>query len=142
MGENRYGVDVRYFSKELKQLEKSLPNRKPDELYRYLIVLAKVIKSDIDLGHSLRGDQVWCDIENVPADRCTHMDLGRAIGKIETLQSKLAVCEKALDFYGDKGSYCCLFIPELPKDDPRTFAPVLRDDGKIATEALKEINGG
>jgi hypothetical protein len=40
--ENRYGVDISYFSKELKALEKSLPNRPHVELYNYLIKLANV----------------------------------------------------------------------------------------------------
>jgi len=38
--ENRFGLDVNYFKKELDRLIKSLPNRTPDELARYLIVLA------------------------------------------------------------------------------------------------------
>jgi hypothetical protein len=41
---NRYGVDVSYFSKELKSLIKSLPNRTPEELWRYLQVLAKIVE--------------------------------------------------------------------------------------------------
>jgi hypothetical protein len=41
---NRYGVDVPYFTKELAALSRSLPDRTPDELYRYLICLSKVAK--------------------------------------------------------------------------------------------------
>jgi len=43
---NRFGVDVAYFTKELTRLQESLPNRTPDELYRYLIALASVAKPD------------------------------------------------------------------------------------------------
>jgi len=39
---NRFGVDTEYFKRELAVLSKSLPNRTPDELYRYLIRLANV----------------------------------------------------------------------------------------------------
>jgi len=42
--ENRYGVDVEYFKKELAALSRSLPNRTPDELDRYLRRLADVAK--------------------------------------------------------------------------------------------------
>lgn len=41
---NRYGVDESYFKKELTRLSKSLPNRTPDELHRYLLRLAEVAK--------------------------------------------------------------------------------------------------
>jgi len=41
---NRYGVDVSYFEKELAALSRSLPNRTPAELERYLIRLAKVAR--------------------------------------------------------------------------------------------------
>ena len=41
---NRFGVDVSYFSKELKRLEKSLQNRTRDELHRYLVSLAKIVE--------------------------------------------------------------------------------------------------
>ena len=41
-GANSYGVDVGYFTRELQSLIKSLPNRKPDELSRYLFRLADV----------------------------------------------------------------------------------------------------
>jgi hypothetical protein len=41
---NRYGVDVAYFTKELAALSKSLENRTPDELHRYLLRLADVAK--------------------------------------------------------------------------------------------------
>jgi len=41
---NRYGVDVSYFAKELSALSKSLPDRTPDELSRYLIRLSEVAK--------------------------------------------------------------------------------------------------
>jgi hypothetical protein len=39
---NRYGVDVAYFKKELAALSKSLPDRTPDELARYFIVLHNI----------------------------------------------------------------------------------------------------
>jgi len=41
---NRYGVDVPYFTKELAALSRSLPDRTPDELNRYLLRLAEVAK--------------------------------------------------------------------------------------------------
>lgn len=41
---NRYGVDVSYFKRELNSLSKSLPNRTPEELHRYLLRLADVVK--------------------------------------------------------------------------------------------------
>lgn len=40
---NRYGVDVPYFKKELKALLRSLDNRTPEELQRYLLTLSKVV---------------------------------------------------------------------------------------------------
>ena len=39
---NRYGVDVSYFKKELSLLSRSLPNRTPEELQRYLVRLSEV----------------------------------------------------------------------------------------------------
>ena len=44
---NRYGVDVAYFTKELKALSDSLIDRTPEELERYLKRLA-------DVAHSLK----------------------------------------------------------------------------------------
>jgi hypothetical protein len=41
---NRYGVDVSYFKKELVALSRSLLDRTPDELSRYLIRLSEVAK--------------------------------------------------------------------------------------------------
>jgi hypothetical protein len=41
---NRYGVDTEYFNKELKTLAKSLGDRTPEELERYLKRLADVAK--------------------------------------------------------------------------------------------------
>lgn len=41
---NRYGVDTNYFQKELAALSRSLENRTPEELYRYLMALANVAK--------------------------------------------------------------------------------------------------
>lgn len=41
---NRYGVDVPYFIKELAALSRSLSDRTPDELNRYLLRLAEVAK--------------------------------------------------------------------------------------------------
>lgn len=43
--ENRYGLEISYFSKELEKLKKSLPNITPYELYRWLSVLGDVAKS-------------------------------------------------------------------------------------------------
>lgn len=42
---NRYGVDTQYFKRELSRLSESLPDRTPDELYRYLLRLAEVAKT-------------------------------------------------------------------------------------------------
>jgi hypothetical protein len=39
---NRYGVDVDYFRKEFTRLNRSLPDRTPQELRRYLCRLADV----------------------------------------------------------------------------------------------------
>lgn len=44
---NRYGVDVDYFKKELATLSRSLENRTPDELRRYLNNLANVVATPI-----------------------------------------------------------------------------------------------
>jgi len=44
--ENRYGVDTSYFYKELESLVRSLENRTPDELRRYLLRLADVAKPE------------------------------------------------------------------------------------------------
>ena len=41
---NRYGFDVTYFKKELSALSRSLPDRTPDELSRYLVRLSEVAK--------------------------------------------------------------------------------------------------
>lgn len=41
---NIYGLDVDYFSKELFRLRKSLPNRPPNEVYNYLMALAKIVQ--------------------------------------------------------------------------------------------------
>lgn len=43
---NKHGLDVSYFKKELQRLTKSLPNRTPDELWRYLMQLAKIVEPD------------------------------------------------------------------------------------------------
>jgi hypothetical protein len=45
---NEYGVDVEYFKKELKFLSNTLFNRTQEELFRYLICLAKVACPDND----------------------------------------------------------------------------------------------
>jgi len=42
MSKNRYGVDTAYFKKELASLSRSLPDRTPQELRRYLVRLADV----------------------------------------------------------------------------------------------------
>ncbi len=44
MASNQWGVDVRYFSRELDALKNSLPSRKPDELHRYLLRLAAIVE--------------------------------------------------------------------------------------------------
>ena len=53
--ENRYGVDVEYFRKELLKLVKTLPDRTHEELERYLVRLAKVAEPssapEIPTGH-------------------------------------------------------------------------------------------
>jgi hypothetical protein len=41
---NRYGVDVAYFTKELAMLSRSLDDRTPEELERYLLRLSEVAK--------------------------------------------------------------------------------------------------
>jgi len=41
---NCYGVDVSYFKKELAVLSRSLPDRTPEELSRYLVCLSEVAK--------------------------------------------------------------------------------------------------
>jgi hypothetical protein len=41
---NRYCVDVAYFKKELASLSRSLEDRTPEELYRYLLKLAEVAR--------------------------------------------------------------------------------------------------
>ena len=45
---NHYGVDTDFFTKELKALIKSLPNRPADELYRCLTALARVVEPTKD----------------------------------------------------------------------------------------------
>jgi hypothetical protein len=40
----QWGVDVGYFSRELDALKKSLPNRTPVELHRYLLRLAAIVE--------------------------------------------------------------------------------------------------
>ena len=45
---NRYGVDTDYFAKELKALIRSLDDRTPEELQRYLLRLADVASSNIN----------------------------------------------------------------------------------------------
>jgi len=41
---NQWGVDVSYFSRELDALKRSLPNRTPGELHRYLLRLAAIVE--------------------------------------------------------------------------------------------------
>ena len=41
---NNFGLDAEYFRKELQHLIDSLDNRTPEELYRYLCCLAKVVE--------------------------------------------------------------------------------------------------
>lgn len=43
---NRFGVDVEYYTKDLKRLIKSLPDRTPEELKRYFESLAKSVNID------------------------------------------------------------------------------------------------
>jgi hypothetical protein len=45
---NKYGVDVPYFTKELAALSRSLPDRTPDELERYLLRLSEVAKKSVE----------------------------------------------------------------------------------------------
>ena len=54
---NRFGVDVSYFSKELKRLEKSLQNRTRDELHRYLVSLAKIVEPHTIAQQTVTGSQ-------------------------------------------------------------------------------------
>ena len=56
---NRYGVDVNYFSKELKRLEKSLVYRPPDELYRYLLSLAKIVEPQTLVQQQNKKEKQW-----------------------------------------------------------------------------------
>jgi hypothetical protein len=41
---NIYGVDISYFRIELDRLKHSLPNRTKEELYNYLMALAKIVE--------------------------------------------------------------------------------------------------
>lgn len=46
---NRFGVDVDYFRRELKALSDSLDDRPPDELHTYLRTLADIVIADRDI---------------------------------------------------------------------------------------------
>jgi len=54
--------------------------------------------------------------------------------RIESERSTIQRLEAALRFYADNAAYCKIF--GFKDDDPRGFAPVLQDDGKIARAAL------
>lgn len=58
---NKYGVDVNYFKKELKHLSDSLDNRTPEELHRYLMVLANTARP-------LSDDAVLGEVPNITDD--------------------------------------------------------------------------
>jgi len=53
---NKYGVDTDYFKRELTSLIKSLPNRPPEELWRYLMVLAKIVEPN-EIKETLSHDE-------------------------------------------------------------------------------------
>lgn len=57
----------------------------------------------------------------------------------EKPEKQIDAAMKALQFYADPANYCMLFMQHLPKDDPRTFAPVLQDDGKQARAVLEAM---
>lgn len=59
-----------------------------------------------------------------------------AAARITALEAENERLREALAFYADIASYCKLYIPGIPESDPRTFAPVLQDDGKQARQAL------
>ena len=64
---NRYGVDVPYFKKELATLIRSLPDRTPDELQRYLSSLAIT-------AAPMSVDQAIAIVEKAPLDYFTPRD--------------------------------------------------------------------
>jgi hypothetical protein len=60
---NRYGVDVPYFTKELASLSRSLDDRTPDELHRYLLRLADVALPSVkgkDSNDNLKCINIKC----------------------------------------------------------------------------------
>lgn len=61
------------------------------------------------------------------------------VNTVATAADRIEQLEAALQFYADNASYCQLYIPGVPLSDPRTFAPVLQDDGKRARDALAAL---
>ena len=59
-----------------------------------------------------------------------------AISKMDLLIVENQRLADALAFYAKSESYCKIFAPHINQYDPRTFAPVLQDDGSIARQAL------
>lgn len=54
---NEYGLDVEYVTKELNFLLKTLKHRSPDELWRYLQVLSKIIEpKDEDINNESKDN--------------------------------------------------------------------------------------
>lgn len=58
---------------------------------------------------------------------------------ITALEAEIARKDEALCFYADPEAYCQLYIPGAAISDPRTFAPVLQDDGARARKALAAL---
>lgn len=44
---NRFGLDVDYYRKELKQLEKTLDDRTPEELWRYFGRICHILNKQL-----------------------------------------------------------------------------------------------
>lgn len=57
----------------------------------------------------------------------------------EAMKEREAKLRDALMFYADMGSYCT-FHP-YNENNPKTFSPVIQDEGKIAKKALAESEG-
>jgi hypothetical protein len=55
---NRYGIDVSYFKKELTSLSESLPDRTKEELYNYLTTLANIVKPPTLVQQQLCGSAI------------------------------------------------------------------------------------
>lgn len=78
-------------------------------------------------------ERLNCDCDS---DDCTFK---LAKDRIEQLEAEIARKDEALCFYADPEAYCQLYIPGIPLTDPRSFAPVLQDDGKRARKALAAL---